>query len=71
MNGSKISEVIIGALLTALCTVSAYYLHTMNENIAEVKRAYDLGNYRIGILETDSRECKGSIEDLRRHCKRQ
>lgn len=77
MKDNKFVEMIIGAILTTVCTLSAYYLHTMNENLSDVKRAYELDTYRIGVLESASleykasiRECQTSIEVLRRQCKK-
>ena len=50
-NGVKIVEMLIGALLTSICTICAYYLHTVNENITESKELWRLGTYRIEQLE--------------------
>lgn len=50
-RGLKLAETIIGALLTAICTICAYYLHSVNQNITEAKELWRLGNYRIELLE--------------------
>lgn len=47
----KMTETIMAALLTALCSICAYYLHSVNENITEAKELWRLGSYRIEILE--------------------
>ena len=50
-NGIKIAETLIGALLTSICTICAYYLHSVNQNITEAKELWRLGTYRIEQLE--------------------
>ena len=50
-SGIKIVEILIGALLTSICTICAYYLHSVNENMEEAKDLWRLGVYRIEILE--------------------
>lgn len=51
MKASKFIEMIIGSLLTAICTICAYYLHSVNENIIEAKETWRLASYRIEMLE--------------------
>lgn len=50
-NEIKIAETLIGALLTSICTICAYYLHSVNQNITEAKELWRLGTYRIEQLE--------------------
>jgi len=50
-RGAKIVETLIGALLTATCSICAYYLHSVNQNIMEAKELWRLGTYRIEVLE--------------------
>jgi len=51
MSGSKLAEILIAALLTTICTICAYYLHSVNQNITESKELWRLGTYRIEQLE--------------------
>lgn len=50
-NRIRITEMLIGALLTSICTICAYYLHSVNQNITESKELWKLGVYRIEQLE--------------------
>ena len=50
-KGTKLIETLIGALLTATCSICAYYLHSVNQNITEAKELWRLGTYRIEMLE--------------------
>ena len=47
----KVTETIMAAMLTTLCSICAYYLHSVNENITESKEMWRLGTYRIEQLE--------------------
>lgn len=47
----KLAETIIGALLTTICTICAYYLQSVNQNINESKELWRLASYRIDQLE--------------------
>jgi hypothetical protein len=53
MSESKIKlvETILGALLTTICTICAYYLQSVNQNISESKELWRLASYRIEQLE--------------------
>ena len=66
----KLVEIVIGSLLTAICTISAYYLHSVNANLEESQRLWLLGNYRIEQLERSTMELRLEVADLRRTCKR-
>lgn len=50
-QGIKFAEMFIAAILTSICTICAYYLHSVNENIKEAKDLWRLGSYRIEQLE--------------------
>jgi len=50
-RGINIAETLMGALLTTICTICAYYLHSVNANITEAKELWRLGTYRIELLE--------------------
>ena len=50
-KGIKIAETLIGALLASICSICAYYLHSVNQNITEAKELWRLGTYRIEVLE--------------------
>jgi hypothetical protein len=50
-QGIRITEIIIASTLTSICSICAYYLHSVNQNIMESKELWKLGSYRIEQLE--------------------